>query len=140
MNSPGSRIQPLFSSSVYHLSEPRIEVARATNKCRSCRASIKKGEKYILCFGWDQKKQFYLKGHQKPISPKVTVKVCKECSVELLKLKIQKGALTGPTDFKSKVLSNIRELVFYRNRFNILKERDPVVEFLNKKGIYGQPK
>jgi len=117
-----------------------MKEARALNTCRSCKTSIKKGEKYIECFGFDQKKQFYVKGHGKPLNPKITVKVCRECSAELLKLKVQKGLLFVPKDFESRVLSMIRELVYYRNRFNILKECDPVEEFLKKSGINGQSK
>lgn len=140
MASTESRIQPLFSSSAYHLSAPVIKVARATNTCRSCKASIRKGEKYILCFGWDQRRKFYVRGRSKPLNQKITVKVCKDCSAELLKIKARKDLLTMPADFQGMVMSNIRELLYVRNRFNILKDRDPVVEFLKKKGIDGQSK
>ena len=119
-----------------------IKVAKATNTCRSCRRPIKKGEKYIQCFGWDQKNHIYVKhlGRGKQINYHVTVKVCKDCSAELLKIKTRKGLLTVPGDFKDRVMSNIKELIYVRSRFNILKERDPVEDFLKKKGIDGQSK
>lgn len=129
-----SKIQDLFSRSTYLLSDPRVQIAKAKNTCRHCKAAIKKGEKYILCFGWDHQKHPFGK-RRSPQPWTVTLKLCKECSVELLKMKPIPNKLLFPKNFEQKVLEAIREMVYYRNRFNFLTGRDPAEEFLKKKGI-----
>jgi hypothetical protein len=122
-----------FSRYDYSVSSPRIKVARALNKCRSCLRNIQKGEKYIQCVLLDpHQHQVNIHGRKIYRSFHVIFKFCRDCSVELLKLNAS-GRL--PKNFERKVLLTIHELLFVRNRFSILKEENILFNFLLSKGI-----
>jgi hypothetical protein len=124
------RLRALFSKSIYRLSGPSVVIAKAKNICQICRRDIKKGEKYILCKGWDQHRGRVVQGFS------VTVKSCRECSTEFLKLKSWRNLTLSPNHVIL-FMEVIKQLVFFRNRFNILKEKDPFVEFLEQQGLAG---
>jgi hypothetical protein len=89
----------------YEVTYPKVQVARARNKCRVCSGRINKDEKYIECWYIDLCPHYM---RNKVINMNVKMKFCKKCSEELLELK-SSNFLVKP-NHKEKVLEAIKEL------------------------------
>lgn len=119
------------------LSRPLIKLAKAKNICRACRCDITKGNKYmqVLALDRDIHRVRYPTGgyHYTPFHE--TLKFCKDCSVDLLKICSQNKRLTLPRKYVQKTLLAIHSMFYTRNRFNILTERSDFYDFLKSKGV-----
>lgn len=106
-----------------------MKIAKALNKCSQCHGGISKGDKYIQFYGLDYTKHFVKRAGKVVHVPFNTrFKICRDCSPTLLKVSPSKY-------FEKRVILLIYEMVYYRNRFVILKEKNILFEFLKSKGI-----
>ena len=112
----------------YKVSCPKVEVAKARNICRVCRRPIVKGEKYLKSFFID------LCSHGvgfRKFGFHETMKFCKDCSIELLRMKDQNLILTNKHE--ENVLDAIYKLLSVkRDRFSMLKGIDPLEDYLKE--------
>ena len=107
---------------MYNVNYPRVEIARAANKCRLCGRVIKKGSKY-LCTWFIDREQLIVtnRGRSRiPISKKM--KYCSSCADSLLNLDPKEFILGNK--HKQKVTEAIKELLpkFVKsNRYDIAR-------------------
>jgi hypothetical protein len=110
----------------YQVSSPKVQIAKARNKCRVCQRAIKTGEKYLSCLFVDTCKhsvgRHYTGFHE-------LLKYCKECSIELLRIE-ENNSITLGVNHEKRVLEALDEMLYVRSRFNILKEIDPLSDYL----------
>jgi len=113
----------------YKVSYPKVQIARARNKCRVCKRAIVKGEKYLFCWFGDQDTHWVnTKGFRHTTGFHVHMKYCKECAIELLRLK-NENLLLG-VRHEERVIEALDEMLFKRDRFAFLKELDPLNDYL----------
>lgn len=89
----------------YEVTYPKVQVARARNKCRVCNGKITKDEKYIECWYLDMCPHYM---RNKVVNLNIKMKFCKKCAEELLKLKGSNFLMKS--NYKEKVLGAIKEL------------------------------
>jgi len=125
----------------YKVSYPKVQLARARNKCRICKRAIVKGEKYLFCWFGDQDTHWVNnRGFRHSTGFHVHMKYCKECAIELLRMNGSNLLFGG--NHEKRVLEAIEEMLYKRDRFVFLKELDPLSEYLqehnyipSKKGV-----
>jgi hypothetical protein len=89
----------------YEVTYPKVQIARANNKCRVCKQTIAKDEKYLECWYIDLCAHYM---RNKIVHLNVEMKFCKKCSEELLKIS-SSNFLLRPKHIE-KVMEAIKEL------------------------------
>jgi hypothetical protein len=107
----------------YEASYPKVEIARARNKCRSCGGAIVNEEKYLMFWLRDLCKHSI--GRNRFGGYHVKVKLCKKCSAMVLEPKVKEGKISMRSKHKERSEEALRELLGV-SRYDIALNRDPI--------------